>query len=69
MSSYDPLVRDLFGASGRLKSELCRRRLLGFCESNWGLLRMEFAGHVMSHASYLGICECALSRKLRRLLD
>ena len=66
-SSYDALVRRLFEASGRINSELCRRRLFGCYESNWVWSRMECAGHVMSHAPYIGICECATSSKLRRL--
>ena len=35
-SRCDPLVRRLFEASGRIKSELCRCRLFGCYESNWG---------------------------------
>ena len=66
-SSRDPLVRRLFDASGRIKSQLCRRRLFGCFESNWRWPRMECAGHIMSHAPYVSVCECAASKKVLRL--
>ena len=28
---------------------------------------MECAGHIMSHAPYVGICECSTSKEVRRL--
>ena len=28
---------------------------------------MKYAGHVMPHASYVNVCECAASGKMRRL--
>ena len=34
-SSYDPLVRRKFKASGRIKSELFRLHLFEYYESNW----------------------------------
>ena len=66
-SSYEQLVWRLFEASGRIKSELCRGRLFGCFESDWRRPHMECAGHVMSHAPYVGICECVASKKVRRL--
>ena len=66
-SSYNPLIRRLFEASGRIKSKLFRRRLFGSYESSWVWLRMECVAHVMSHAPCVVICKCAASKIVRLL--
>ena len=63
-SSFDPTVRRLFEVVDRVKTELQRRRPLSSLEDTWGWPYLDCAGHIMSHAPYVGICECAASSKM-----
>ena len=62
-NSRDPSVCHELTTLERIKQEIDLRRSLGSLKSNWGWLYTSFLCHVASVKPYMGICECAFSKK------